>query len=99
MNHDRELMGGRQRFLSRRDLLFQVGEGIGGLALVSLLDQQGLLAEPPNSEGQACSTSSGIASPYAPKPPHFKPRATAMISLFMTGGVSQVDTFDPKPML
>ena len=37
--------------------------------------------------------------PYAPKPPHFKPRATAVISLFMGGGWSQVDTFDPKPAL
>ena len=39
------------------------------------------------------------ANPYAPKPPHFKPRATAVISLFMGGGWSQVDTFDPKPAL
>ena len=39
------------------------------------------------------------AIPYAPKPPHFKPRATAVISLFMGGGWSQVDTFDPKPAL
>jgi len=38
-------------------------------------------------------------NPYAPKPPHFKPRATAVISLFMGGGWSQVDTFDPKPAL
>jgi len=38
-------------------------------------------------------------NPYAPRPPHFKPRATAVISLFMGGGWSQVDTFDPKPML
>ena len=37
--------------------------------------------------------------PYAPKPPHFKPRATAVISLFMGGGWSQMDTFDPKPAL
>ena len=38
-------------------------------------------------------------NPYAPKAPHFKPRATAVISLFMSGGVSHVDTFDPKPAL
>src|SRR6185312_7914852 len=38
-------------------------------------------------------------SPYAPKAPHFKPRATAVISLFMGGGWSQVDTFDPKSAL
>ena len=38
-------------------------------------------------------------NPYAPKAPHFKPRATAVISLFMGGGWSQMDTFDPKPAL
>ena len=35
----------------------------------------------------------------APKPPHFAPRAKSVISLFMSGGVSHVDTFDPKPAL
>jgi hypothetical protein len=38
-------------------------------------------------------------SPYATKAPHFPARAKAVISLFMSGGVSQMDTFDPKPML
>jgi hypothetical protein len=38
-------------------------------------------------------------NPLAPKPPHFAPRAKRVIHLFMNGGPSQVDTFDPKPML
>lgn len=38
-------------------------------------------------------------SPYAAKAPHHPARARAVISLFMSGGVSQVDTFDPKPLL
>ena len=38
-------------------------------------------------------------SPLAPKAPHFRPKAKACIVLFMYGGVSQVDTFDPKPQL
>jgi hypothetical protein len=38
-------------------------------------------------------------SPLAPKPPHFPPKAKRVIFLFMNGGMSQVDTFDPKPML
>jgi hypothetical protein len=38
-------------------------------------------------------------NPLAPKPPHFKPKARRVIFLFMTGGVSHVDTFDPKPYL
>lgn len=38
-------------------------------------------------------------NPMAPKPPHFAPRAKAVIHLFMNGGPSHVDTFDPKPLL
>ena len=38
-------------------------------------------------------------NPYAPKQPHFKPRAKAIISLFMSGAPSHVDTFDPKQAL
>ena len=47
----------------------------------------------------ACDAQATGFNPYAPKPPHFKPRATSVISLFMSGGVSHVDTFDPKPAL
>src|SRR6516165_5774174 len=88
----------RGRFASRRNFLFQAGEGIGGIALAWLLNQDGLLAAPARMEN-ACSDSTGISSPFSPKPPHFKPRAKAVISLFMDGGVSHVDTFDPKPAL
>ena len=38
-------------------------------------------------------------NPFAPKKPHFAPKAKRVIFLFMNGGMSQVDTFDPKPML
>lgn len=37
--------------------------------------------------------------PLAPKPPHFEAKAKSVIFLFMSGGVSQVDSFDPKPKL
>ena len=79
-------------YVSRRDFLFRAGEGIGGLALAHLLNQDGLLAA-------GCENPPGITSPYAPKPPHFKARAKNVISLFMCGGVSHLDTFDPKPAL
>ena len=79
---------------SRRDLLFRAGEGISGLALAHLLQQDGLLAA-----DNACVSSDGLQSPTAPRDPHFKPKAKAVISLFMSGGVSHVDTFDYKPML
>lgn len=76
-----------KRFRSRREFLFESCGGISGLGLVSLLSQDGLLAEPASS------------GPMAPKPSHFAPRAKSVISLFMSGGVSHVDTFDPKPAL
>src|ERR1700751_2674016 len=40
-----------------------------------------------------------LANPLAPKKPHFEPKATSVIFLFMYGGPSQVDTFDYKPKL
>ena len=39
------------------------------------------------------------ATPWEPKPPHFAPRARSVIFLYMDGGVSHVDSFDPKPLL
>jgi hypothetical protein len=73
------------RFYSRRELLGKLGGGIGGLALADLMQRQGLLA--------------ADRSPLASKAPHFPPKAKAVISVFCYGGVSQVDTFDPKPLL
>ena len=86
-------MSANDRFVSRRDFLFRAGEGVSGVALAALLQQDGLLAA-----GGACDAD-GVVSPTAPQDPHFKPRAKAVISLFMSGGVSHVDTFDHKPML
>ena len=87
-----------KNFWDRREFLFKSGGGISGLALAYLLNQDHLLASPaPASD--ACAAPAVGNNPYAPKAPHFKPRATAVISLFMGGGWSQVDTFDPKPAL
>jgi uncharacterized protein DUF1501 len=90
-----------RHFWDRREFLFRSGGGISGLALAYLLDRQGLLsAEQTGSAGSdACAAAAVGVNPYAAKPPHFKPRATAVISLFMGGGWSQMDTFDPKPAL
>lgn len=79
-------------FQSRRQFLFEACGGISGLGLASLLAQDGLLAE-------GCDAKALTPGPMAPKPPHFAPRAKSVISLFMSGGVSHVDTFDPKPAL
>jgi hypothetical protein len=86
-----------RHFWDRREFLFHSGGGISGLALAWLLEREGLLAAAP--EPDACSAPAVAGNPYAPKPPHFAPRATAVISLFMGGGWSQMDTFDPKPAL
>src|SRR5438105_1297413 len=90
-----------RNFWDRREFLFRSGGGISGLALAYLLDSHGLLSGEATAapDGDACTAAAVGVNPYAPKPPHFKPRATAVISLFMGGGWSQVDTFDPKPAL
>ena len=54
---------------------------------------------PTCSAARACSPQPASANPLAPKPPHFPAKAKAVISIFCYGGVSQVDTFDPKPDL
>ena len=93
-------MGNGRRFMSRRDFWFKAGMGIGGLAIMDLLNRDGLLAAEPPKGIEACLGSEGVEdSPYLPKPPHFEPRAKSVIHLFMSGGVSQVDTFDYKPDL
>ena len=85
-----------KNFWSRRDFLFRAGGGISGVALAHLLEQQGLLAAEP-----ACSVFGEGAwlQSLCIRPPHFKPRAKAVISLFMTGGPSAVDLWDYKPGL
>ena len=73
---------------SRRDLLRCLGGGFGGVALAALLQ-----------EGRAHAVDGAVGNPLAPRSPHFPPRAKRVIFLFMPGGPSQVDTFDPKPRL
>ena len=48
--------------------------------------------------GQLLSESQAADNPLLPRQPHFAPRAKRIIHLFMNGGPSQVDTFDPKPL-
>src|SRR5262245_45775698 len=76
---------------SRRDFLARAGGGLGLVALAALMDEQSQAAAPP-----AASTS---GNPIRAKKPHFKATAKSVIWLFMDGGPSQVDTFDPKPQL
>ncbi len=90
----------KRRFLSRRQFWMEAGMGIGGLALIDLLCQDQLLAADTSPVPAACMGAGDAASsPLVPKPPHFNPRAKAVISLFMSGGVSHLDTFQYKPAL
>jgi hypothetical protein len=83
--------------ISRRDLLTRIGGGLGAVGLATVLADAGLLAAAP--AGLRASNSHGDRNPLAPKAPHFTPRAKHLIFLFMNGGPSHVDTFDPKPAL
>ena len=72
--------------ISRRALLRQSAVGFGSLALASLLAEESSAEKSP-------------ANPLAARQPHFPARAKRIIFLFMKGGPSHVDTFDPKPLL
>src|ERR1051325_10946886 len=87
MRHELTNLVSRRRFLQTNAL------GIGSLALAWLLKQDNLLAEPSRPELEVRHFD------LLAKPPQFQPRAKAMISLFMQGGPSHIDMFDPKPAL
>src|SRR5262245_32075001 len=72
--------------LSRRDFLVQAANGFGAVALAALLHDEG--------RSQSAST-----NPLAARRPHFQAKAKNVIFLYMDGGPSQMDTFDPKPRL
>lgn len=75
---------------NRRDFLRNAGAGFGMIALSSLLAEQGLLA---------ADSGPSAANPLAPRSPHFGAKAKRVIFLFMSGGPSHLETFDPKPDL
>jgi hypothetical protein len=76
-------------FLTRRELLRRGGMGVGMLGLAGVLGGQGMLG---------AATASSV-NPLAPQPPRFPGKAKQVVHLFMNGGASHVDTFDPKPLL
>lgn len=75
------------RFLTRRELFGRVGNGFAALGLLGLLSESGTAQQVPT------------LNPMAPKRPPRPAKAKRVIFLFMNGGPSQVDTFDPKPAL
>ena len=88
---DRDFALRGSNMLTRREYLQRVGTGLGTARPRRRPERQ----QAPHADAPAAS----FASPLAPKKPHFKARAKRIIHLFMNGGPSQVDTFDPKPAL
>src|SRR5215212_5396308 len=78
-------MSTKRPFMNRREFLLNGGTGFGALALAYLLRDHPLFADAVN--------------PLAPKPGHHACKATSIIFLFMEGGPSHLDLFDPKPLL
>ncbi len=75
--------GQQQRFVNRRDFLWELGGGLGGVALTSMLAE----AAP------------ALKNPLAPKAGHHAPKAKAVIQIFCPGGLSHIDSWDYKPEL
>jgi hypothetical protein len=73
---------------SRRDMLLRSANGFGAIALAGLLADEGRANQP-----------APPPHPLTPRPGHHAARASRIIFLYMDGGPSQVDTFDPKPLL
>ena len=72
--------------VTRREMLAHCANGFGAVALAGLF-------------GDSLHAAPAETNPLAPRAAHFPPKATSVIFLFMDGGPSQVDTFDPKPRL
>ena len=71
---------------TRREFFTSAGSGLAGIGLAHMLSQDSLRA-------------ADALDPLSPKPPHHAPKAKSVIWLFMEGGPSQIDLFDPKPKL
>ena len=81
-----------QGVLTRREMLSRCGTGFGAVALWALLGEKAFGAGPARAADPAM-------APWSTRSPHFAPKARSIIFLYMDGGVSQVDSFDPKPRL
>lgn len=90
----------RDRELSRRAWLEQSGMGLGMLTLGAMLGSNAAASSMTASRRTGAGLSgTPAAGPLSPKPSHFPPKIRSLIHVYFNGGPSQVDTFDPKPML
>lgn len=81
--------------MNRRAFLRFAGNGLGGIALTTLLAEQKLLAD----DKKPLRPSIDAAQPFAPRAPHFTARAKQVLMIFCSGALSHIDTFDYKPQL
>ena len=81
------MMQTAKRQTTRRELLRGAGSGLGAMAMAAMLAEQS-----PALAGT-------VHSPMTPRKPHHAPKAKSVIFLFMEGGPSHIDLFDPKPKL
>jgi uncharacterized protein DUF1501 len=77
-----------RRARTRREFFTRTGSGLAGIALAQMMHEDGLVA-----------ATRSVVDPLAPKKPHHPPTAKSIIWLFMEGGPSHIDLFDPKPKL
>src|SRR5690606_29163828 len=77
----------RPVLVARRDFLSSLGCGLSAVALASLLERDARGQPPSDTDGRNRAA------------PHMRPRAKSVIWLFMRGGLSHLESFDPKPML
>ena len=87
--------------MTRRKALCQAGTGLGMLGLCGLLGDSGYLGTAA-ARADVVDTQKGgspVRGSLTPRPPHFPARAKHIIHIYLNGGPSQVDTFDPKPLL
>ncbi|MBP3957039.1 DUF1501 domain-containing protein [Gemmata sp. G18] len=86
---------GGASLLNRRGFLRDASTGLGGIALAALLAEQGLLAD----DKAPLRPDIKPDSPLSARKPHFAPKAKRVLTIFCSGAVSHVDTFDYKPEL
>ena len=101
MNHAEHISHHGRRLLDRRSFLGMAGLSTAGLALASLLNSDGLLADDARTVSGKRPIRPGIDpnNPYAARKPHFDMPAKQVLVIYCPGAVSHVDTFDYKPAL
>ncbi|MGH9799094.1 MAG: DUF1501 domain-containing protein, partial [Blastocatellia bacterium] len=97
LNYIQQLYRHEEKPLSRRAWLRAAGLGFGSIGMAAMLAEEARLLAATNPQSAIRNPQSD--NPLMPKAPHFEPKAKRVIFLFMHGGPSSIDTFDPKERL